>query len=80
MDAYDYVRNRATSSLRVRRTGFPASVCFLAYHTEIIVRMRPSTPIGIEEANPALSPDVRPPDDVLEFDGVAVIPFPMEEA
>jgi len=42
--------------------------------------MRPSTPIGIEEASPAFSPDVRPPDDVLELDGVGVIPFPMEEA
>jgi hypothetical protein len=82
MDAYDYViwRNRAISSLRARRTGFPASACFLAYHNANIPRMRPSTPIGIEEASAAISPDVRPPDDILELDGVTAIPFPVKEA
>ena len=72
-------RNRAMSSFRALRTSFPASACFLAYHTEIIAKMTPSTPIGIEEANAATSPDARPPDDVLELDGVAVIPFPVKE-
>jgi len=66
-------------SFRALRTGFPASACFLVYNAEIIAKMTPSTPIGIEEANAATSPDPRPPDDVLELDGVAVIPFPLEE-
>ena len=67
------------SSFRALRTGFPASACFLAYHIEIIVRAMLSTPIGIEEANAATSPDDRPPEDVLELDGVAIIPFPVKE-
>jgi len=36
--------------------------------------------MGIEEASPAISPGVSPPDDVLELDGVAVILFPVKEA
>ena len=68
------------SSFRALRTGFPASACFLAYHIEIIVRAMLSTPIGIEEASAAISPDVRPLDDILELDGAAVISFPVKEA
>ena len=51
----------------VVRTGLPSRTFFLAYH---IVIMMPSTPRGTEEASPAISPGVRPPDDVLELDGV----------
>ena len=35
---------------------------------------------SIEEASAAISPDVRPLDDILELDGAAVISFPVKEA
>ena len=76
MDVYDYLVNRAMSSFRALRSDFPTFACSLAYHTKIIARMTLTTPIAI----PAISPDVRSPDDVLELDGAAAIPLPVEEA
>ena len=63
------------SSLRALRIGLPARACFTAYHVEIIVKTRLGIPIAI----PAFSPGVRPSDDVLELDGVAVVLVPVME-
>jgi len=61
------------SSFRVLRPSFAAGAFFLAYHIVIMMLSSPRT-------SPAISPGVRPPDELLELDGVAVIPFPVEEA
>lgn len=53
-------QTRLTSSLRAVRRGFPARACFRVYHNAIAAMMRPSTPIGIDEANAAISPVLRP--------------------